>query len=1063
MKALIRFTLMLLLALSCATALAGSKYAVASGNWTATSTWSLTRGGASGAAVPAATDTVWIPSPYMVTVDVSAKQCYNLIIESGGVLIGVGANPTSSQVYLRMTGDSVHNDGIIGFDPAASTVMTPVCFEAFKAGGTLTFNGTGTSNISRIRGGNNLSNLTIVFDQNVTLTYNGSSGTGGSAIYPAQGSGTNNTVVINAGRTVTGVDQAYVTTTSSVSTDGTSSTWIINGTLNIPGGNFSIRTATGSTGTLTVGSTGTMKVGKSIYPTESTGANTSTITVNSGGKLEIGTSGSGTADFTTATQTVTGGGTFALDSGATIKVGAATGLDPATGPIRTTTRNFSTSANYRFVGTVAQVTGPNLPATVHDLGLEGAGITISNPVSIIRDGTLTLGGNNTYTNLNTVTGYTSLDYSASVAQTAGSELGSVISYLTINNSNGVTVSGDLRVDSSLTLTSGKLIMGSHTLTVGGLATLSGGGAGAFVEGTLSRVVAPVGPMTWPIGIDSVYMPVTLYYSGVNHSGAITIGSLNKNTTPLGGMTFGATEVLNRYFHVTADTSVQIQVDSVSASYAAGDIPATTYASYLQVDRWDGYSWVHLNVNRIDSTNKVIYTSGNMGPGDWVITGPAGFFAPDTTSFDVGTVSPTLSKTDSIVVTNTGNRTLTVDSARSNNPMFTLTPPTTASIAPSASHTFYFSFSPTSPGAKSGYISFYHSGLSGLDFVQVNGTGGDMTVFAEDFTGTAGTALTAAGWTQSGSSATNPISITAGSLSFLHYSASGAGNSASLTTSGQDVYSSFPTLNAGSVYLAFMMNVASAGTGDYFIALSPSSLQTNYYARLHVKSTTGGYLLGISKSNEVSGGAQYGTTVLPLNTTCLVVVKYTFIPPANTADTTNDVISVFGFSSDVPGVEPATAEISAYGTATKSDASDLAFVTLRQGSSGAAAALTIDGIRIGTTWSFGVPTAVKTVQELPTTYELANNYPNPFNPATTIQYGLPHQSQVSVKVYSILGQEVRTLVDGLQGASYYRVTWNGRDNDGMQVSSGVYFFRMTAQPVDGKIQPFTQVRKMLLMK
>ena len=101
--------------------------------------------------------------------------------------------------------------------------------------------------------------------------------------------------------------------------------------------------------------------------------------------------------------------------------------------------------------------------------------------------------------------------------------------------------------------------------------------------------------------------------------------------------------------------------------------------------------------------------------------------------------------------------------------------------------------------------------------------------------------------------------------------------------------------------------------------------------------------------------------------------------------------------------------------------------------------------------------------VPKTYELYNNYPNPFNPSTTIMYGLPHESKVTLKVYSLLGQEIRTLVDQNQNASFHRVEWDGRDNNGFQVSSGVYFFRIVAQSTDAKAATFIQVRKMMLMK
>ena len=429
------------------------------------------------------------------------------------------------------------------------------------------------------------------------------------------------------------------------------------------------------------------------------------------------------------------------------------------------------------------------------------------------------------------------------------------------------------------------------------------------------------------------------------------------------------------------------------------------------------------------------------------------------AMNFGGMAVAAQKKDSVVVTNRGTAALTVDSVKSDNVMFTVTPANSV-IAPSGTAKFYVTFSPTSAGAKTANILFYNNSPTVKDTVKVSGTGVAGAFYTEDFTSSASTALTSAGWTISGTSVVSPITITAPGLSIGKYSGSGVGNAATLTTTGQDVFAGFPSINAGTVYLSFMMNVASAGTGDYFIALSPASSQTNYYARLHIKTSGTGYVLGISKSNEVSGGAQYGTTVLSFNNTALVVVKYTF----TVADTTNDPISVYAFTSTIPTTEPATAEIASYVVATKSDASDLGNITLRQGSTGAAPALVIDGLRVGTTWALGVPSAVTDMfSGIPTVYELQNNYPNPFNPSTTIQYGLPKQSNVTVKIYSLLGQEVKTLVNNDQSPSYYRVVWNGTDNYGSHVSSGVYFIRITAQSSEPNSKPFIQVKKMLLMK
>jgi flavodoxin len=78
---------------------------------------------------------------------------------------------------------------------------------------------------------------------------------------------------------------------------------------------------------------------------------------------------------------------------------------------------------------------------------------------------------------------------------------------------------------------------------------------------------------------------------------------------------------------------------------------------------------------------------------------------------------------------------------------------------------------------------------------------------------------------------------------------------------------------------------------------------------------------------------------------------------------------------------------------------------------------------------------------PKGFQLNQNYPNPFNPTTTICYQLPVCSKVNLKIYDILGNEVRTLVNENKAAGYHSVVWNGADNSGRQLSSGVYFYSL----------------------
>jgi hypothetical protein len=92
-----------------------------------------------------------------------------------------------------------------------------------------------------------------------------------------------------------------------------------------------------------------------------------------------------------------------------------------------------------------------------------------------------------------------------------------------------------------------------------------------------------------------------------------------------------------------------------------------------------------------------------------------------------------------------------------------------------------------------------------------------------------------------------------------------------------------------------------------------------------------------------------------------------------------------------------------------------------------------------------------------TNSLAQNYPNPFNPTTTIKYTIKEQAHVSLRVYNVAGQLVRTLVDEVQKPDAVApITWNGMNNAGQQVSSGVYFYKLVTKN-------FTQTKKMVLLK
>jgi hypothetical protein len=104
------------------------------------------------------------------------------------------------------------------------------------------------------------------------------------------------------------------------------------------------------------------------------------------------------------------------------------------------------------------------------------------------------------------------------------------------------------------------------------------------------------------------------------------------------------------------------------------------------------------------------------------------------------------------------------------------------------------------------------------------------------------------------------------------------------------------------------------------------------------------------------------------------------------------------------------------------------------------------------------TAVEVEEEakVPASFSLRPNYPNPFNSQTVIEYTLPKESQVKIVVYNIIGQKVKTLLDQKQTAGYKRVIWDGKDEKGRIVSSGIYFYQM-------ETEKFAQTKKMLFLK
>jgi hypothetical protein len=94
--------------------------------------------------------------------------------------------------------------------------------------------------------------------------------------------------------------------------------------------------------------------------------------------------------------------------------------------------------------------------------------------------------------------------------------------------------------------------------------------------------------------------------------------------------------------------------------------------------------------------------------------------------------------------------------------------------------------------------------------------------------------------------------------------------------------------------------------------------------------------------------------------------------------------------------------------------------------------------------------------VPVGYVLGQNYPNPFNPTTIITFSIPQSEKVTLTIFNLLGQKIATLADGSMLAGTHIVSWNGRDDAGRQLASGIYLYRLSTSR-------FSEAKKMVLLK
>ncbi|MCX6303791.1 MAG: choice-of-anchor D domain-containing protein [Bacteroidetes bacterium] len=221
------------------------------------------------------------------------------------------------------------------------------------------------------------------------------------------------------------------------------------------------------------------------------------------------------------------------------------------------------------------------------------------------------------------------------------------------------------------------------------------------------------------------------------------------------------------------------------------------------------------------------------------------------------------------------------------------------------------------------------------------------LMVENFSYTASQAITANGWTAHSVAGTNAITVTSSPISYPGYLSSGIGNEIAMATSGEDDNKSFSSVNSGSLYASFIVNVASAQTtGDYFAHFGATSgaTVTVFGGRIWIKKdpTTSNFAFGLS--SKTSSSINYTGYIYSPLTTYLVVVKYSFI-----GGLTNDV-SVLYINPTLNASEPSPTVLTTTTDDAATDPTQLTSFCLRQGNSSNAPILKLDGIRVSTNWA-----------------------------------------------------------------------------------------------------------------
>jgi hypothetical protein len=491
------------------------------GVWSAGASWA-------GGVAPTSSDNAVIVSGDRVVVGAAAGgSAFNVTVNTGGVLTASGTNISSSNsFFINVYGTTITANDTMG------TGTDGLSFNIYNSNATIT--GSSPIQLSQLRP-QVAAGVGLTIDANVTMNYKAGAASTGRSLILATGTAPTPTtkfssITINAGKSLNFNDYSSMCTASSASTDwDVDATITVNGALNAagPGAEINIRSTAGHTVSLIVNGTASIR---QFYPANNALTNTINITVNSGGTFTAAVdTTSGVLDLSYPGVVISGAGTFNIGQGATVNIGSPNGLNSSTGPIRTTTRNFSTLASYYYNASSAQATGADLPSTVNNLS--------------------------------------------------------------INNASGVTLTKSTLVNGTLGLVTGKLTLGASNLTLANSYTGTGASSKMIITsgaGELRKLITAL-PTTFlfPVGTDTTYTPAKVTITAGTLSSAY-IGV--KSSATKSSHNSSATNYLNRTWTLTSN-GITDPVHTDTLTYGAPDV-AGTEAS-LVGGLYNGSSWTSL--------------------------------------------------------------------------------------------------------------------------------------------------------------------------------------------------------------------------------------------------------------------------------------------------------------------------------------------------------------------------------------------------------------------------------------------------------------------------------------